>query len=180
MKPFFYCIPLLLAALGFISCAPRKPGPPTVSSLDTKRYSGEWHEIARLPNTFEQSLVAAKATYGINPDGSISVENEGLKASGEATSITGTAKPVNASDPGKLIVRFDRFPANLFVGDYWILDVDQSYSRALVGSPDKKFLWLLSKNPTDSRKVFTRQISKAKELGYDTGALYFNPKRIVN
>ena len=178
MKPFLFCIPLLLAALAIVSCATKKPVPSTVSSLDTKRYAGEWHEIARLPNTFERDLVAAKANYGLNPDGTISVQNEGLKMDGEKTSIKGTAKPANDSDPGKLLVRFDRFPANLFAGDYWILDVNSGYTRALVGSPDMKFLWLLSKNPGDGSQDFTQQISKAKELGYDTGELYFNPKRI--
>ncbi len=180
MKPPLFCIPLLLAALAFVSCASNKQYPPTVSNLDEKRYAGEWHEIARLPNTFEQGLVAAKATYGVNPDGTLSVRNDGIKKDGEKTSIEGTAKPANDSDPGKLLVRFDRFPANLFAGDYWILEVNSGYTRALVGSPDKKFLWLLSKNPGDSRQDFTQQISKAKELGFDTGKLYFNPKRVPN
>lgn len=179
MKLFFPSLTLLLV-LFYVSCSSSTPTPPTVTKLDKSRYAGEWHEIARLPNQFEKDLVAAKATYGVNPDGTISVRNDGLKSDGETTSIEGTAKPAEAGDPGKLLVRFDRFPANLFAGDYWILDVNENYTRALVGSPDKKFLWLLSKNPADKRENFTTQISKASTLGYDTEKLYFNPKRISN
>ena len=180
MKPILLCIPVFLAALAVFSCTSSAPPPPTVSTLDAKRYAGEWHEIARLPNTFERNLVAAKATYGVNHDGTLSVRNEGLKEDGEKTSIDGTAKPANQENPGKLLVRFDRFPANLFAGDYWILDVNEGYTRALVGSPDKKFLWLLSKNPGDEKADFSRQISKAKTMGFDTEKLFFNPKRIAN
>lgn len=178
MNRIFLSIPSIVTALSVISCAPNEPLPPTVSTLNKKRYAGEWHEIARLPNPFERNLVAAKATYGVNSDGTISVRNEGLKADGETTSIEGTAKPADSSEPGRLLVRFDKFPANLFAGDYWILDVNDRYSRALVGSPDKKFLWLLSKDPEDGSEDFTSQISMAKNLGYETERFYYNPKRI--
>ncbi len=180
MKLLVPGIALLVLVLFYNSCSRSTSAPPTVTRLDKSRYAGVWHEIARLPNPFEKDLVAAKATYGVNPDGAISVRNEGLKSNGKTTSIQGTAKPAEAGAPGKLLVRFDRFPANLFAGDYWILDVNDSYTRALVGSPDKKFLWLLSKNSADRSDDFTAQISKANSLGYDTEKLFFNPKRISN
>lgn len=180
MKSFLPFISLITVALAFVACAPTYSSISTVPNFDAKRYAGEWHEIGRLPNPFEKGLVAAKAIYETDSGGTIRILNEGLKANGEKKSIGGTAKPANNSDPGKLLVRFDRFPATLFIGDYWILDLNEEYTRALVGSPDQKFLWLLSKDPSDNRQDFTRQISKAKELGFDTENLIFNPKRITN
>lgn len=180
MKFFLPGCTLFALIVAYTSCAPEGSTPPTVEKLDKSRYAGEWHEIARLPNQFEKKLVAAKATYRANQDGTFSVINEGLNSGGKTTSIKGAAKPAEGGDPGKLLVRFDRFPANLFAGDYWILDVNDSYTRALVGSPDKKFLWLLSKNSADSSEDFTAQITKAKDLGFDTSALFFNPQRISN
>jgi len=164
----------------FVSCASPQANQLTVRKFDTAKYSGEWHEIARLPNPFQKNLVAAKAIYKANPNGTISVRNEGLKDDGTRTSIAGTARQPEPGDTGKLLVRFDKFPANLFEGDYWILETNSSYTRALVGSPDKRFLWLLSKNPSDGRKEFPAQIQKAHELGYATSGLYFNPKRIAD
>jgi apolipoprotein D and lipocalin family protein len=108
------------------------------------------------------------------------VRNEGLKSDGTRTSITGTARQPDPRKPGKLLVRFDKFPANFFEGDYWILETDPSYTHAVVGSPDRKFLWLLSKNPSDGRQQFSARIQKVHELGYATDELYFNPKRIAN
>lgn len=178
MINFPYQIAVAALSACALSCAGPQANQPTVRKLDAARYSGEWHEIARLPNPFEKNLVAAKAIYQVRPDGTLSVRNEGLKDDGTPTSITGTARQPEPRDPGKLLVRFDKFPANFFEGDYWILDTDASYTHALVGSPGKKFLWLLSKNPSDGRKEFSAQIQKAHELGYATGQLYFNPKRI--
>ena len=180
MKFLVPTISLIILALVYNSCSPQRPTPQTVTKLDKKRYAGEWHEIARLPNSFEKDLVAAMATYGVKQDGTISVRNDGLKENGETTSIEGVAQPVEDGAPGKLEVRFDSFPANLFTGDYWILDIDSGYRRALVGSPDRKFLWLLSKNPSAGRGDFERQIEQAERLGYDTSKLFFNPKRIGN
>lgn len=170
---------IILATSFFYSCAPEPLDPPTVSTLDKSRYAGEWHEIARLPNPFEKNLVAAKATYAVNPDGTLSVRNDGLKKNGTRTSITGTAKPADPAEPGKLLVRFDDFPANLFAGDYWILDVNNTYTRALVGSPDRKFLWFLSKNPKDNKAEFRDFFIDATALGYSTGQMIYNPKRIT-
>jgi apolipoprotein D and lipocalin family protein len=160
------------------SCSSKRNLPTTISKLYAERYAGEWHEIARLPNTFERDLIAAKATYSVNPDGSLKVINQGLKENGKPTSIEGTARFVNLQELGKLKVRFNRFPANLFEGDYWILDLNPQYTRALIGSPNRKFLWLLSKNPKDEKKDFEDFIKKANQVGFKTELLYSNPKRI--
>lgn len=178
MKVLLSAVTILALVILYNSCTSPSNPPPTVGSLDKNRYAGEWHEIARLPNTFEKNLVAAKATYGVNIDGTISVHNEGLKADGSRTSIKGTAKPADSGKPGQLLVRFDKFPANLFEGDYWILAVNSSYTRALVGSPDKKFLWLLSKNSADVIGDFSSEIAKAQKAGFDADKLFANQKRI--
>jgi apolipoprotein D and lipocalin family protein len=167
-----------IATIFFSACANQKDLPPTIQKIDPIRYAGEWHEIARLPNTFENGLVAAKATYSVNPDGRLKVINEGLKENDKTTSIEGTARFVNLQEPGKLKVRFNRFPANLFEGDYWILDLNPQYTRALIGTPNHKFLWLLSKNPADQKDDFEDFIKKADQLGFKTELLYFNPKQI--
>ena len=166
-----------LASLGLVSCQSGVP-PKTVSNFQPARYVGEWHEIARLPNPFEKGLVAAKATYGLNQDGSLSVKNEGLKNDGRQTSITGRATPMGDISEGKLKVRFDKFPVSLFAGDYWILDLNSSYTRAIVGSPNRKTLWLLSKNPKDTPGDFTEAMNQVAAQGFDFSPLIKNPRRL--
>lgn len=174
-----HLIILVSASALIISCSSSSgPKPKTVSNFEPLRYAGEWHEIARLPNRFEKDVIAAKATYGLNKDGTLSVRNDGLKSDGERTSITGTATPVGDVTNGKLKVRFYRFPANLFAGDYWVFYVNPGYTKAIVGSPDRKTLWLLSKNPADKRADFDSVLPVATSQGFQTAELFENPKRL--
>ncbi len=170
---------LFLITFGLISCTQHSPLS-TVQSFSPARYSGVWHEIGRLPNPFERNIIAARATYQLRQDGSISVLNEGIKADGKKNSITGRATPVGDVKEGKLKVRFDPFPASLFAGDYWVLFVDTSYQNAIVGSPNRKLLWLLSKNPKASLKTFQSPLEKLSKKGFPTEKIILNPKRILS
>jgi apolipoprotein D and lipocalin family protein len=166
----------LISLFFLVSCSESLPPIHTVQNFDLNRYDGEWHELARLPNRFERNLIAAKATYGVGLEGPVRILNEGLRSNGEATRITGTAKPVG---DGKLEVRFDPFPANLFPGDYWILWIDENYERAIVGTPNRKYLWILSKDPGDILSDFTEPLQMIKAQGFEVERLIENPKRLA-
>jgi lipocalin len=173
--PFIFAsaaMALLLASCG------TKIEQPTVTRLDPAKYSGKWHEIGRLPNRFEKDVVAATATYTAQPDGSLTVLNNGLKSTGERTSILGKATRPDPKQPGKLKVRFHSFPANLFAGDYWVLALSQDYTRALVGSPSQDYLWFLSKREGSQKENFEDFLKTAKGLGYETESVIWNPKRL--
>ena len=166
----------LISLLFLISCSESLPPIQTVQNFDLNSYDGEWHELARLPNRFERNLIAAKATYGVGLGGPVRILNEGLRSNGESTRIMGTAKPVG---DGKLEVRFDPFPANLFPGDFWILWIDENYERAIVGTPDRKYLWILSKDPGDILSDFTEPLQMIKAQGFEVERLIENPKRLA-
>jgi apolipoprotein D and lipocalin family protein len=80
---------------------------------------------------------------------------------------------------GKLEVRFDPFPANLFPGDYWVLWIDESYERAIVGTPGREYLWILSKDPADILSDFTEPLQMIKAQGFEIEKLFENPKRLA-
>lgn len=175
-----YLIPILALTAILTSCSPRVMQP-TVTKLDPVKYSGKWHEIGRLPNRFENNVVAAKASYSrqkLDPKNTLSLLNEGLKKNGKRTSITGKVTQPDPIRPGKLKVRFDEFPANLFAGDYWVLGLSQDYTRALVGSPNRKYLWFLSKREKSTKANFKDFLKTAEKLGYDTKSIEWNPKRL--
>lgn len=167
---------LIFIASFLVSCSSSQPPVTTVKNFDLNRYDGEWHEVSRLPNVFEKGVIAAKATYGVGLAGPVSVLNEGLKENGESTSIKGHATVIS---DGKLKVRFNPFPANLFAGNYWVLWVNDNYTRAIVGSPNRKYLWLLAKDPKDKASDFTEPLQYIKTQGFDIENLYHNPKRLA-
>ena len=60
-----------------------------------------------------------------------------------------------------------------FYGDYWILDLDPQYRWALVGTPNRKNLWVLSRTPKLANDVLERLLQRARELGFVTNGMIY-------
>lgn len=142
-----------------------QPAINVVESVDLKKYTGIWYEIARLPNTFEKNLKCVTATYTLRDDGRITVENRGVKISepGKVSSIKGVAWLPNPSVTAKLKVRFF-WP---FSGNYWILALDKDYRYALVGDPSLKYLWVLGRERVMDEKIYNNLLEVARNNGYN-------------
>ncbi|CAN5597908.1 lipocalin family protein [soil metagenome] len=153
----------ILLSILFVGCASNTP-PATVKQVDLKRYSGQWHEIARYPNWFQKDCAGAvTANYTPLPDGSIRVVNACQTGGGSKKSIEGKATVVHGSGDARLKVRF----FGPFAGDYWIIGLDsKNYSWALVGDPSRKYLWVLSRKPTMDDKLYRKIVALAVKEGY--------------
>ena len=151
--------------LSLASCMTTREPLKVVPSVDLERYSGTWYEIARLPNRFEKGLKCVTATYQLRDDGKIEVINRGHKIAehGTVDEATGVAKVPDKDKPGKLKVTFF-WP---FYGKYWIIDLDEQYQWALVGSPSRKYLWILSRTKTMEDKTYEFLLNQAQAEGFD-------------
>jgi len=163
---------LLGLVLAACSAPTRKAAPPaTAKQVDLNRYTGRWFEIARLPTPFQKATETAVAEYGSNADGTISVHNIATRADGSQHDIKGTAKVLNAPANTKLAVRFNTWFGPLIPipkdGNYWILHVDENYQEAIVGTPDRKYLWLLARTPTISSQHYAALVATAQQHGFD-------------
>jgi len=137
-----------------------------VPHVDLKKYLGKWYEIARLPARFEEGCSDITATYSLSDDGTISVLNE-CKRNGKVKRAKGKAKVVDKNTGAKLKVTFF-WP---FYGDYWIINLGDDYDYAVVGTPNRKYLWILSRTPQMDDKLFSRLIELVKSKGFDVGSL---------
>lgn len=146
----------------------------TVTQLDLNRYLGRWYELCRLPMKYEDAgATDITATYSLNEDGSVRVDNRCFDAEGKPTRSIGKATPVDASNT-RLKVTF--LPAGLrwlpFTdGDYWVLKLDPDYRAALVGSPDRKYLWLLGRSPDLPQEMREEFLNEARRQGFDLAPL---------
>lgn len=158
---------LLLSACAGVD---RKDTLPTVDSVDLARYTGTWYEIARLPMYFQRHCQHSKTDYTSRPDGTIGVHNECTTERGRVERAEGVATVVDATTNARLTVVFDNFFARLFgpsrEGNYWILDLDPEYRTAMVGTPDRRFLWILSRTPQLDESSYQRLVEKARQLGF--------------
>jgi apolipoprotein D and lipocalin family protein len=174
----FVCLLFISTLIAGCDSLPENP-PQTVDQVDLQKYAGLWYEIARLPVIFQKVDERATAEYRLDPEGHIALVNTAFKQSGVSNSVTGTAVPVEKSGNAKLKVSIDNFFAKLFgsppeYGNYWILKLDSDYRYALVGSANRKTLWLLARTPQIPEPIFQEYIAHAAQAGYDTDRLIIN------
>ena len=149
-------------------------------SIDLARYSGKWYEVARLPNG-SQSRCASDvvAYYTTRADGGMTVVNQCRKSDGGITEARGLARKAgDRNNNATLQVRFA--PAILSFlpsvwGDYWIIGLGPDYTWAVVGTPSREYLWILSRTPSMSQSAYEQALEIAKGNGFDTTALQKTP-----
>ena len=97
--------------------------------------------------------------------GYLIVENRCNRGSvhGKQSYIKGKAFVQKGSGNAKLKVQFF-FP---FRGKYWIIDLADDYSYAVVSHPNKKYLWILSRTPKMDDAVYQKIIARLEEKGFD-------------
>ncbi len=154
----------------------------TVESVDLSKYAGKWYEIARYPNRFQKKCVGnTTATYNIKGDDKIEVINECLKKNGKINKAKGKAKIVDEKTNAKLEVRFA--PAWLswlpqVWGDYWIIDLDKDYKYAVVGDPDRDYLWILSRTPEMDSETYQGILERVEKKGFNPSKLIKTPQNM--
>lgn len=155
----------MIALIFMSSCS--NPSLQTEANVDLERYMGVWYEIAALPTSFEKGCTCTKAEYQLADDKSyVKVINSCMKK-GKQGAILGKAFVQEGSGNAKLEVQFF-WP---FKSDYYILDVADDYSYALVGHPDRKSLWILSRTIQMEAATYDRLKEEAGMLGFDTSKL---------
>jgi len=137
-----------------------------VPRVELKKYLGKWYEIAYLPVRFQEGCTNTTATYALSEDGSISVLNE-CRKNDKVKQAKGKAKVVDKTSGAKLKVTFF-WP---FYGDYWIIDLGKDYDYAVVGTPNRKYLWILSRTPQMDDKLFSQLLESVKSKGFDINKL---------
>jgi apolipoprotein D and lipocalin family protein len=172
MRSFY----LILVAALLTACASQpvyrtNQTPLPVAQIEIEPYLGLWYEQARLPNRFERDCVRATARYGQREDGLISVLNTCHREDGQTREARGRARPVGEGGEGKLKVSF----FGPIWADYWVLERAPDYSWSIVGEPEGRYLWLLTRTqrlaPAE-RAAFEQRISR---LGYRPSDLYWAP-----
>lgn len=166
-----FLVALVISALPASAQRHGNPDAPirTVEALDLARYAGLWYEIARFPNRFERGCQAVTAEYTLRQDGTIGVRNACRQGAvdGPLRIAEGSAR---VEGVGRLSVNFVRFLP--FVrGDYFVLDVTDDYSLAVVGEPGRDYGWILSRRPRLSAGDYARAVEVLQANGYDGAML---------
>jgi len=159
---------LLIAMSIFSQCNTVSKTTTVVQGFDVNKYLGKWYEIARLDFRFERDLNNVTATYSLNANGTIKVDNQGFafKTNQWKRSI-GKAKFVDKTNEGRLKVSF----FGPFYAGYNIIRIDPDYRYALICGDSNKYMWILSREKNIPENIKSDYLNVAKSLGYNISDL---------
>jgi apolipoprotein D and lipocalin family protein len=148
----------------------------TMPHVDLARYMGTWHEIARLPAPFEGACEGQPSATYILRGGGVEIVNRCRGADGRVREAVGEARVVPASGNAKLEVSL--WPSLLRLlpiawANYWIIHVDDHYRFAVVGHPNRRFLWLLARDRGVSPAQQAHLVEIAAAQGFPVHRLQF-------
>lgn len=173
MKYFFA---LCVAVFFCQGCSTPPVQPPAhMPKVDLNRYAGLWYEIARYPMWFQRNCAGGvTAEYKLLENGSIAVINRCWSKEGKIIEAKGTAIAEPNSGNARLKVRF----FGPFSAPYWIIALDEAnYQWAVVGHPQKKFLWILSRTPQMEASTYQSILKQVEAAGYDPAKLQMTDQR---
>lgn len=162
---------ILLCALAFVGVSGHAETVPvqSVQSVDLDRYVGKWYEIAAFPMFFQRNCIGdTTAEYAFRPDGDIAVVNRCRTEDGFDEAV-GRAWAVQGTGNSRLKVSFF-WP---FRADYWVLGLADDYQWAVVGTPNRRYLWVLSRTPRLPREQLDRALEAATRQGFDLAGLKY-------
>ncbi|UCC75051.1 MAG: lipocalin family protein [Gemmatimonadota bacterium] len=163
-------VALAAAVLALATAHGQELGPPaTVERVELERYVGLWYEIARIPNSFQDQCARdVTAEYALRDDGRLDVINRCVKSDGRVDEAKGLARIEDRESNSKLKVSFFSILGWRPVwGDYWIIGLGDDYEYAVVGSPDRKYGWILSRERELDAVVLERIFATLGERGYE-------------
>jgi apolipoprotein D and lipocalin family protein len=172
MKNFIILIISIVTIFSMGCASPQNGDLPqllTVKQVDLKKYVGLWYEIAKIPNSFQdQCANETTAEYKIDADGDIIVINSCYDREGKLDIAEGLAKVVDKKTNSKLEVSFVSFLGiRPFWGEYWIIGLEENYRWAVVGTPSRKYGWILSRTPSLPESTIEEIFSLLKSQNYN-------------
>jgi apolipoprotein D and lipocalin family protein len=161
---------LLLIIVASVNLMAQQNPPTTVKYVNLNKYTGLWYEIAKIPNSFQDQCVkGTTAKYILKDDGEIAVINSCIDEDGEVDNADGVARIVDNKSNAKLEVSFVSFFGwRPFWGDYWIIGLDENYQWAIVGTPNRKYGWILSRTPQLSKGTMDEIFQILKDQDYNS------------
>lgn len=165
---------LMLGGLGLFVLYQAKSRQQTRNSLrsaagiDLKRFAGKWFEIARMPGKHKHAA-GMTLNYTLNGDQSLDVvcNYHDHDLNGREHTLH---KHLYLGEPDN----HAHLRQQLFgkIGtDYWILEVGKQYDYAVLGTPSRKHLWILSRTPKLDEELYAQILERMQQQDFDVNQL---------
>lgn len=149
-----------------LSSTPENQALPEIDQkVDLERYQGRWYQVAAIPQPYSlQCSNDTTADYGVIDDSTISVINSCDTPFGPSV-INGKAQ---VRSDASLKVTFGGVPFQTEGGEpnYRVTHLEDDYSLAIVGSPNRLSGFVLSRTPDLSAEDWTKVRNITEDRGW--------------
>lgn len=177
-KSTFFSLNKKIALLAFLTAiiGCRSPQPiPAVSSVDLKRFMGEWYVIASIPTVFEKNAFNALESYRLDPDGSVATTFTFNKGSFDGPLKTYTARGFVRSGSANAVWGMQFIWP--FKAEYRIIFLTRDYSQTVIGRSKRDYAWIMARAPTISAADYARMLDLLSTHGYDISQVQQVPQQ---
>lgn len=139
---------LTLALVGLLLAAcsdTEMPNQKLVSSIDLSRFMGTWYVHGHSPTFMDKEAFSATETYELDSKGAIKTTYRFRK--GSLDGKWKTYHPVGKVHDTETNAEWRMKFFGLFSAPYYILYVDPNYKYTVIGHPDRKLAWIMSRSP---------------------------------
>ncbi len=136
----------------------------TVPYVDIDRFMGPWYVIAIIPNFMEKNAVNGIETYTLKENNKIGIEYRfNVKTpQGKEKVMDPKAYIYDTNTNAEWRVQFFwpiKFP-------YLVIDLAEDYHYTVIGVPNKKFVWIMARNPQLDDSEYSGILDRLKQKGY--------------
>lgn len=155
----------------------------TEQAVDLQRFMGPWYVIASIPIDIpflpmfsEKGAHNGIESYRLTDDGTIETTYTFRKDSfdGPERIMTPRARTANPPVNSEWKMKFKWY---LPASDYLILRVDPDYQRTVIGVPNRKYVWIMSRTPTMPEAEYAELVNWLAATGHDTSLIERVPQR---
>lgn len=146
----------------------------TVPFVDIEQFMGKWYVIANIPTFFEKDATNAIEYYELNKNGSIETTFSFFKGSpiGKKMIYTPKGYIYNKKTNAEWRMEF-LWP---FKSPFLIIDIAEDYSYTVIGYPNRKYVWIMSRESNISEDIYLSILDKLKDVGYDISKIELVPQ----
>ncbi len=169
----------LTAFLIMTACSSTDALRATDKKMDLNRFMGDWYVVGSIPIDLffasEAGAHNAVESYELNDDGSINTTYRFRKDGfdGPVKSFNPTGFVHNTETNTEWRMQF-LWP---FKSAYLIVHVDDDYSETIIGVPNRKYIWIMTRSPDISDAQYQNLLDIAAETGHDLSKIVRIPHR---
>ncbi|MDP4610891.1 MAG: lipocalin family protein [Opitutales bacterium] len=155
-------------------CASSKAPLPMAENVDIDRFMGRWYVVGYTPILVDKAAHNAIEHYGLDESKKIQTTYQFRDGGfdGELKTHTPVGWVHDEANNAEWRMQFI-WP---FRSDYIILYVDAEYTRTIIAHPNRKYAWIMQREPEISDADYEAMLQKLEVAGYDRSVILQLPQ----